>query len=121
MASFRYTACLNNLAAVFLGQKEYYKAREALVCLLEVDGGNIKALVRAARASMGLCEYTEATACLDRALEIAPGHPAVAQERARLAACKREYRQRSKAMQRNMSKSFQEAGCAPSSAAHSMW
>ena len=101
-----YTLCMNNLAAALLTQNEFLKAREALVALLEMDNENVKALIRAGRASIGLSQYHEADACLSRALELEPENAAAKNEKRRLTLLKKEYKERSKAMARSMSKSF---------------
>jgi FKBP-type peptidyl-prolyl cis-trans isomerase len=43
---------LNNIVAVYLKQKEYHKAKLAAVNVLQVDPHNLKALLRAAKASL---------------------------------------------------------------------
>lgn len=43
---------LNNIAAVYLRQKEFHKAKQAAVEVLKQDPKNIKALLRAAKASL---------------------------------------------------------------------
>jgi len=73
-------ACLTNLSACLLFLEQYGKAKEACVAVLEVDPGNKKALLRAARAATALCEYEEARACLSRLLEIDPDNAAAQQE-----------------------------------------
>jgi hypothetical protein len=47
-----YVSCLNNLAACKLSQKDYYKAKELCVKVLEFSPYNGKALLRAARAAL---------------------------------------------------------------------
>lgn len=77
-------ACLNNLSSCYLLTQQYVKAKEACISVLEVDPANIKALLRAARAAMALCDYTESQACLKRLLEIDPTSVAALQEARKL-------------------------------------
>jgi hypothetical protein len=49
-----YITCLNNLIACKISQGEYLQAKELCVKVLEVEPGNAKALVRAAKASLAL-------------------------------------------------------------------
>ena len=43
---------LNNIVAVHLKQQEYHKAKQSSVEVLKVDPGNVKALLRAAKAAL---------------------------------------------------------------------
>eukprot|EP00980_Cylindrotheca_fusiformis_P030728 scaffold25316_cov215-Cylindrotheca_fusiformis.AAC.1 len=43
---------LNNIVAVYLRQKEFHKAKQAAVEVLKQDPKNVKALLRAAKASL---------------------------------------------------------------------
>ena len=60
-----YISCLNNLSACHLSMKEYVKTKEACVRVLEVEPDNVKALIRAAKASLALHEYDECALCLE--------------------------------------------------------
>ena len=73
-------ALLTNLASCHLLTEQFSKARDVCIAVLELDPGNKKALLRAARASLGLCEYEESKACLTRLLEIDPGNSSAEQE-----------------------------------------
>ena len=58
-------SCLGNLAACHLSMKEYAKTKEICVRVLELEPDNIKALIRAAKASLALHEYDECALCLE--------------------------------------------------------
>ena len=58
-------SCLGNLAACHLSMKEYTKTKEICVRVLELEPDNIKALIRAAKASLALHEYDECALCLE--------------------------------------------------------
>ncbi|RYG64197.1 hypothetical protein EON64_14465, partial [archaeon] len=49
-----YMVCLNNLIAVQMSLKNYLKAKELCVKLLEIDPRNVKGLIRAAKVSLAL-------------------------------------------------------------------
>ena len=51
MVSF--ISCLNNLSACHLSMKEYTKAKELCVRVLELEPDNLKALLRGAKAALG--------------------------------------------------------------------
>ena len=57
-------ACLNNLTACYLSMKEYAKAKETCVQALSLEPDNVKALIRASKASLALHEYEECAMCL---------------------------------------------------------
>lgn len=59
-----YVTCLNNLVACKLSQGEYKEAKELCVRVLEADPGNVKALIRAVKASLALDLFDECEACL---------------------------------------------------------
>jgi tetratricopeptide (TPR) repeat protein len=61
-----YLACLNNLAACLLNKKEFLKAKEVCIRVLELDPRNVKGLLRAARAALALHEHEETEACINR-------------------------------------------------------
>jgi tetratricopeptide (TPR) repeat protein len=79
------TDCMNNLAAVFLSTREYYKARDVCIKVLEAEPNNVKALLRAARAALGAHEPKDASLCLDALQQLDPDNAALAGERARVA------------------------------------
>ena len=63
MVSF--ISCLNNLSACHLSMKEYAKAKELCVRVLELEPDNLKALLRGAKAALALHEYDECSLCLE--------------------------------------------------------
>ena len=60
-----FISCLNNLSACHLSMKEYAKAKDLCVRVLEVEPDNLKALVRGAKAALALHEYDECSLCLE--------------------------------------------------------
>uniref|UniRef100_A0A7S2HK08 peptidylprolyl isomerase n=1 Tax=Helicotheca tamesis TaxID=374047 RepID=A0A7S2HK08_9STRA len=64
--------CLNNVAAVHLRAKEYGKAKQACVQVIQIDQQNIKALCRAAHAAMRdpSSSYEESDAAIAAAEEV---------------------------------------------------
>ena len=58
-------ACLNNLSACYLSMKEYAKAKDTSVQALQLEPDNVKALLRASKASLALHEYEECALCLE--------------------------------------------------------
>jgi len=95
-------ACLTNLSACLIFLEQYGKAKEACVAVLEVDPGNKKALLRAARAATALCEYEEAQACLSRLLEIDPDNAAAQQELRRFRETVKKSRSKEQAFSKRM-------------------
>lgn len=83
VASLR-LALLTNLASCHLGNKEFAKAKEVCVSVLELDPGNKKGLLRAARAALAMHEHDECRLCLQRLLEEEPGNAAALLEMRRL-------------------------------------
>ena len=73
-------SCLNNLSSCHLFNKQYIKAREVCIAVLEIEPTNKKALLRAARASQALHCYEESEICLKRLLEIEPDNIAALQQ-----------------------------------------
>ncbi len=61
---------LNNIAAVYLRLKEYRKAKDAATQAVELDPYNLKALCRAAKASLMVGEFEECKVALEVAEEI---------------------------------------------------
>ena len=57
-------ACLNNMSACHLSLKQYAKAKELCVRVLELEPSNVKALMRAAKSALALHEYEECDVCL---------------------------------------------------------
>jgi tetratricopeptide (TPR) repeat protein len=49
-----YITCLNNLAACHLSTGEFLKAKDMCIKILELDANNIKALLRASKATLAL-------------------------------------------------------------------
>lgn len=101
-----YIDTLNNLAATFLSLQENMKAREACVRILELNPGNKKCLLRAAKASRLLHEYDEASLCLSRLLDIDPDNEQAKKEKVILDQAIREYRKKDKEMAKKISKSL---------------
>ena len=62
--------CYNNIAAVQLRAKDYVKVKEAAAEAIKLDPNNIKALCRAAKASMCTGAFEECQMALDAANEI---------------------------------------------------
>lgn len=62
-------ACLNNLSACYLSMKDYTKAKETCVQALQLEPDNVKALIRASKASLALHEYEECALCLSTVSE----------------------------------------------------
>jgi hypothetical protein len=59
---------------------QFGKARDVCISVLEIEPTNKKALLRAARASLALCDYIECKACLNRILELDPSNLTAQQE-----------------------------------------
>lgn len=96
---------LNNIAAVYMREKEYHKAKQAAVEVLKKDGKNLKALLRAAKASLldPASTMEEVHAALDKAeKEITYKNPVEEKELNRLKAHlkrkKQEYKKKTKEM-----------------------
>lgn len=120
--------CLIVLCWVSAG--ENLKAKDMCVKVLEFDPSNVKALLRAAKATLAMhvssghlvfcfmwpsdCEYCalrhlkqdflECEVCLKRLLELSPCNAAALAEVSKLKRAKKEYALRSKEIQRNMAK-----------------
>jgi tetratricopeptide (TPR) repeat protein len=62
-------ACLNNLSACYLSMKDYTKAKDTCVQALQLEPDNVKALIRASKASLALHEYEECALCLNTVSE----------------------------------------------------
>jgi hypothetical protein len=96
---------LNNIVAVYLRQKEYGKAKQSAVNVLSVDSGNLKALLRAAKAALldPASSYEEVEAALKAADdEITYKNPQEENDLKKLKALfkrqKEQYKERTKAM-----------------------
>lgn len=100
--------CMNNLGATYLCTNDFVKAKETCTRVLEMQPDNIKALIRAAKATLGLDEYEECEACLNRLNEIDPGNAEAQKERIKLKKAKKEYYDSSKKMALKMSKKLFE-------------
>ena len=111
-------ALLTNLASSRLGAKEYLKAKDACIAVLEVDPGNRKALLRAARAALGLHEHDEARLCLQRLLEQEPANVAALQEMHRLKEAVRASLASETVFAKNIIKSAPKSLPAPATAQH---
>lgn len=61
---------LNNIAAVHLREKDYRKAKDAAARAIELDPYNLKALCRAAKATLMIGEFEECKMALSAAEEI---------------------------------------------------
>ena len=60
-----YISCMNNLSACHISMKEYAKAKDVCVRVLELEPDNLKALLRGAKAALALHEYDECSLCLE--------------------------------------------------------
>ena len=99
---------LNNIAAVYLRQKEYHKAKQSAIEVLKQDNKNMKGLLRAAKASLldPASTFEEVKAALDAAeSEITYKNPKEEKELKKLKADfkknQAEYKKRQKAMFQN--------------------
>lgn len=54
-----YIHCLNNLAQCYLCLNEYSKAKDCCTTVLQLQQGNVKALIRACKAALALEEFRE--------------------------------------------------------------
>lgn len=97
-----YVATLNNLAATHLSLRNFAKAQAVCTTILSLDGMNVKALLRGARASLSLHEYDECEACLNRVLQIEPDNTLALAERGKLRAAQQGYRASHKALAQRM-------------------
>lgn len=95
-------ACLNNLAACKISLKEFRVAKEICTSILEQDPRNIKALLRAGKASMELDEFEECELCLKTVMQIDPNNAVVMNEMKRLRQAEREYKSKSREMASKM-------------------
>lgn len=97
--------CLNNVAAVHLKAKEYGKAKEAAVKVIQRDPDNMKALLRAARAAIydRAGTFEESEAAIAAAEEVNPDDSDLRKLKVELERNKKEYKKKSKAMFSKMS------------------
>lgn len=94
--------CFNNISAVFLRDKEYVKAKEAAAQALQIDANNLKALMRAAKASLLSCSFEECYAALEAAMEVKNDDAEVLKLRAEYEWRLKEYQKKEKAMYARM-------------------
>eukprot|EP01034_Spumella_vulgaris_P047085 gene47085-58752_t len=59
---------------------EALKAKDMCVKVLEFDPNNEKALLRAAKATLALHDFTECEVCINRVLTLYPNNPAALSE-----------------------------------------
>jgi hypothetical protein len=97
--------CLNNIAAVYIRAKDYHKAKQAAVALLELDANNVKGLLRAAKAAMmdSASSYEEVEAAIVAVEDIGTDVDEVKALRQQLKRRKQEYSKKSKELMANMS------------------
>lgn len=122
VASLR-LALLTNLASCHLGNKEFAKAKEVCISVLELDPSNKKGLLRAARAALAMHEHDECRLCLQRLLEEEPGNAAGLLEMRRLKDAVRASLVSETAFARNIIKDKvapAAASTTPAAAAHSV-
>ena len=93
-----YVTCLNNLAACYISQKEFMKAKEICTRVLELSPNNVKALLRAAKASLALDLYEECELCLNAVQSVEPDNAAALKEKERLGIAIKQYKRQEKAM-----------------------
>ncbi len=101
-----YISCLNNLSACYISSGEFMKAKESCLKVLEMENTNIKALLRAARASLALLSFEESEACIARVLELEPDNMLAQAERVKLSRAKREYKGKRKVLDKQMTKNM---------------
>eukprot|EP01031_Cornospumella_fuschlensis_P030012 gene30012-36248_t len=105
-----YMVCLNNLIAVQISLKNYLKAKELCVKLLEIDPRNVKGLIRAAKVSLALDLFEECETCLKVLNSFPPdSHDSatlstIAGLQSRLTKERAAYRDKTKAMQQKIAK-----------------
>jgi len=95
-------ACLNNCAACKISLKEYRIAKDICTSILEQDPRNIKALLRAGKASLELDEFEECNLCISTVLQIDPNNVVARNEMKRLRLAEKEYNSKSKLMASKM-------------------
>mmetsp|Transcript_26876 Transcript_26876/g.25739 ORF Transcript_26876/g.25739 Transcript_26876/m.25739 type:complete len:365 (+) Transcript_26876:21-1115(+) len=105
-----YVTCMNNMAACYLSMKEYTKAKEICVRILQNDPDNVKALLRGAKAALALHEYEECDMCLKSLALIDPSNGALPIETKKLAAAKHIYLANEKLMAKKMANKLFSAG-----------
>eukprot|EP01038_Epipyxis_sp_PR26KG_P009352 gene9352-12602_t len=103
-----YVACLNNLSACHLQTGEYLKVKDMCIKVLEFDPNNVKALLRAAKATLALDIFEECEACLKQVFLIDPDNPAGKLELAKLRKAQKDYNNKSKEISKNIAKKLFE-------------
>jgi len=109
--------CFNNISAVFLRDKEYVKAKEAATQAIQIDPNNLKALKRAAKASMMSCSFEESYASLEVASEVKHDDAEVLKLRTEYERRLKAYQKKEKAMYARMMISKKNHGNGSSSEA----
>jgi len=99
-----YVACLNNLSACHISNSDFFKAKEVCISVLQLEPTNIKALLRAARASLALHDYEECEACLNKVCELEPGNSLAIKEKDKLRNARKNYAASNAQISRNMAK-----------------
>lgn len=94
--------CFNNVSAVFLRDKEYVKAKEAATQAIQINPNNVKALKRAAKASLLSCSFEESYAALQVAMELKQDDVEILKLKAEYEKRLKEYQQKEKAMYARM-------------------
>ena len=97
-----YISCLNNLSACYISSGEFFKAREICTKILELDNTNIKALLRAARASLALLSFEECAACIAKVLELEPENALALNEQVKLKKAQKDSKIEDKKFARKM-------------------
>lgn len=102
--------CLNNIAAVHMRAKEYHLAKTAAIRVLEKDPNNVKALLRAAKASLldPASAFEEVEAAIQAAEEVAGSSEdkAVQAIRSDFRRRKQDYKKKQKEIMAKMSKAL---------------
>ena len=92
----------NNLTLALMKMGQWAKAKEACIHVLQVDGGNLKALFRASQIAMTQHNHEEAAAALKRARQLHPDCEEVCVQQKLLDKKKQAYLQKEKRMSAKM-------------------
>ena len=92
----------NNLTLALMKMEQWAKAKEACIHVLQVDGGNLKALFRASQIAMTQHNHEEAAAALKRARQLHPDCEEVGVQQKLLDKKKQAYLQKEKRMSAKM-------------------
>ena len=92
----------NNLTLALMKMEQWAKAKEACIHVLQVDGGNLKALFRASQIAMTQHNHEEAAAALKRARQLHPDCEEVCVQQKLLDKKKQAYLQKEKRMSAKM-------------------